>query len=154
MKFTKISLIIGILLIFQAGILAAQQRSESDDFSYALKLYNEKLFHLAARQFSRFSTNYPGSNKLPESGYYSGMALFFLNEYANARIEFQRVAVDFPRHDRAAESWYMIAECYTAMDNDEEAAKAFEMVKLLHPQHGKAAESILRAGTIYQKLKK
>jgi tetratricopeptide (TPR) repeat protein len=154
MKFIKLSLFIGVLLTFQSEVLLAQQRSESDDFSYALKLYSEKLYHLAAQQFSRFTTNYAGSNKVPEAGYYSGMALYYLNKYANARIEFQRVAVDFPRHDRAAESWYMIGECYTALENYEEAAKAFEMVKLLQPQHGRAAESILRAGVIYQKMKK
>ena len=154
MKFIKISLFIGLFLILQSEVLFGQQRSESDDFSYALKLYNEKLYHLASQQFSRFATNYPGSNKVAEAGYYSGRALFYLEDYANARIEFQRVAVDFPRHGRAAESWYMIGECYTALDNDVEAAKAFEMVKLLHPQHGKAAESILRAGNIYKQLKK
>ena len=88
MKFRKISLIIGILLIHQSVVLFAQQRSESDDFSYALKLYNEKLYHLAAQQFSRFSSNYTGSNKVAEAGYYSGMSLYYLNDYANARIEF------------------------------------------------------------------
>jgi tetratricopeptide (TPR) repeat protein len=154
MKFFKVLLLIGLFLITQSDVSFGQQRSESDDFSYALKLYNEKLYHLASQQFSRFATNYPGSNKVAEAGYYSGMALFYLNDYANARIEFQRVAVDFPRHDRAAESWYMIGECYSALENEGEAAKAFEMVKLLHPQHGKAAESILRAGNIYQDMKK
>jgi tetratricopeptide (TPR) repeat protein len=154
MQIFKHCLLIGISIFILSDVSLAQQRSESDDFSYALKLYNEKLYHLASQQFSRFATNYPGSNNVAEAGYYSGMAIFYLKDYANARIEFQRVAVDFPRHDRAAESWFMIGECYSALDNEEEAAKAYEMVKLLHPQHGKAAESILRAGDIYLKMKK
>jgi TolA-binding protein len=154
MKIFKVSLFIGLFLLLLTESTFGQQRSESDDFSYALKLYNEKLYHLASRQFSRFATNYPESNKVAEAGYYSGMSLYFLKDYANARIEFQRVAVDFPKSDRAAESWFMIGECYSGLDNEEEAAKAYEMVKLLHPQHRKAAESILRAGNIYLKMKK
>jgi len=154
MKYFKVILLIGLFLATQTEVSLGQQRSESDDFSYAMKLYNEKLYHLASRQFSRFATNYPGSNKVAEAGYYSGMALYYSNDFANARIEFQRVAVDFPRHDRAAESWFMIGECYSSLENDGEAAKAYEMVKLLYPQHGKAAESILRAGNIYQDMKK
>jgi len=154
MKAFKLSLLSVLLLLLWIGISFSQQRSESDDFSYALKLYNEKLYHLASQQFSRFATNYQGSNNVAEAGYYSGMSLYYLKDYANARIEFQRVAVDFPKHDRAAESWFMIGECYSALDNEEEAAKAYEMLKLLHPQHGKAAESILRAGNIYLSMKK
>ncbi|TFH02957.1 MAG: tetratricopeptide repeat protein [Calditrichales bacterium] len=139
------------LMPFQEAF--GQQRSESDDFSYALKLYNEKFYDLAAQQFSRFVNNYGYSNKVAEAGYYSGMSLYYLNQYENARREFQRVAVDFPKHDRAADSWYMIGECYQKLQNDEEAARSYEMVKLLHPQHEIAAESILKAGNIYQDLK-
>jgi len=130
----------------------AQQRSESDDFSYALKLYNEKFYDLAAQQFSRYVDNYPGSNKVPEAGFYAGMSLYYLRKYEDARIDFQRVAVDFPRHDRAADSWYMIGDCYQQLSNPEEAAKAYEMVKLMHPNHDRTAESILKAGEIYQEL--
>ncbi len=150
----KIKLVSRILVIFTILIstVAAQQRSESDDFSYALKLYNEKFYDLAAQQFSRFVDNYPGTSKVAEAGFYGGMSLYYLLQYENARIEFQRVAVDFPRHDRAAESWYMIGECYQRLSNAEEAAKAYEMVKLLFPSHDKTAESILKAGNIYQDL--
>ena len=140
--------------LISGGALHAQQRSESDDFSYALKLYNEKFYDLAAQQFSQFVNNYPGSNRVAEAGFYSGMSYFYLNKYEKARTEFQRVAVDFPKHDRAGESWYMIGECYERLDNPQEAAKAYEMVNLLHPNHEKAAESILKAGQIYLQMHK
>lgn len=139
------------LLISQP--LRAQQKSENDDFSYALKLYNEKFYDLAAQQFSRFVNNYPASNMRPEAGYYTGMSFYELADYENARIEFQSVAVDFPNHKRAADSWYKIGECYLQMNNRAEAARAFETVKILHPAHNMAAESTLRAGELYQQIK-
>ena len=144
------SILILILSFTVSGI--AQQKSESDDFSYALKLYNEKFYDLAAQQFSRFENNYPSSDKRPEAGYYAGMSLFQLNEFDAARVEFQAVAVDYPDNNRSADSWFMVGECYDRTKQPAEAAKAYEMVKILHPEHQLAPESILRAGKIYQSL--
>ncbi len=132
--------------------VAAQQKSESDDFSYALKLYNEKFYDLAAQQFTRYVNNYPSGDKRPEAGYYAGMSLYQLNEFDAARVEFQAVAVDYPDNNRAADSWFMIGECYERTEQPKEAANAYEMVKILLPQHQLAPESILRAGRIYQKI--
>jgi TolA-binding protein len=146
------NMVILIILVSVSPTLKAQQNAESDDFSYALKLYNEKFYDLAAQQFSRFGTRYPGSDKIAEAGYYAGMSLFNLSEYETARVEFQRVAVDFPNHKRAADSWFMIGESYGRANNLPEAAKAYEMVKILHPKHQIAPQSILRAGRMYQEL--
>jgi tetratricopeptide (TPR) repeat protein len=144
---------IGMLCILLFLQIHAQKKSESDDFSYALKLYNEKFYDLAAQQFSHFVTNYPSSGLLDEAGYYTGMALFAIEEYENARIEFQNVAVNFPDSKKAAESWFMVGECFERLENLPEAAKAFETVKILYPEHPNAAESALRAGNIYLQLK-
>lgn len=146
-------LLVGVLsftLGFYSSI--AQVASESDDFSYALKLFDEQFYELAAKQFSRFVNRYPNSSKVAEAAYYTGLSLYNLKDYSNARIEFQGVAVNYPGNTRAADSWYMMGECYTRLAKDEEAAKAYEMVKNLHPDHPIAVKSILRAGEIYQKL--
>jgi tetratricopeptide (TPR) repeat protein len=146
--------ILMIISCFMLGIytLSAQMNSESDDFSYALKLFDEKFYELAAKQFSRFVNRYPNSNRVAEAAYYTGLSLYNINDYANARVEFQGVAVNYPSSTRAAESWYMMGECYTSMGKNEEAAKAYEMVKNLQPDHPVAAKSILRAGEVYQQL--
>ena len=57
-------------------------------FSYALKLYNENFFDIAAQQFSIFINRYPGSERLPDARYYYGDALHKLGDIENARIEF------------------------------------------------------------------
>ena len=142
-----------VLVLILVPVGWAQQISENDDFSYALKLYNEKFYDLAAQQFVRFVNNYPNSDKLPEAGYYSGKSLYNLGEYEIARVEFQGVAVDFPNQKRSADSWFMIGECYLKLDNKAEAAKAFETVKILHPNHTAAAQSILRAGKLFQQIR-
>jgi tetratricopeptide (TPR) repeat protein len=143
-----------ILCSFLCFTVQTQNKSESDDFSYALKLYNEKFYDLAAQQFIRFINNYSTSTLLDEAGYYTGMAYFELKDYENARIEFQNVAVNFPDSKKSAESWYMVGECFYLMDNLAEAAKAFERVKILYPTYANAAQSALQAGKIYLQLNK
>ncbi len=138
------------LLIFSC-VLFAQQKSENDEFSYALKLYNEQFYDLAAQQFTRFIGRFPESSRLDEAGFYAGMALFNLRDFQNARIEFQSVAANHPKSPKAAESWFKTGECYEYLQNDAEAAKAYETVNIIYPSHSLAAESILRAGTLYRK---
>ena len=41
------------------GVVLAQQYSESNDFSYALKLYNENFYDVAAQQFSQQTDSSP-----------------------------------------------------------------------------------------------
>ncbi len=134
------------LLILLVGQTGAQPYNESNDFSYALKLYNEGFYDISAQQFSNFVNRYPGSERLPEARYYLGEALFKLNEIDNARIEFQSLAVSFPEHKRAPQGWYRVGECYAKVGRYEEAAKAFETVKILYPGDALAPGALIRAG--------
>jgi TolA-binding protein len=152
MQLSKTFITALIIIVLCSNFAFSQQNSESDDISYALKLFNEEFFELAAKQFARFVNNFPLSNKVPEARYYIGLSLYQMADYENARIEFQGVAVDYPSSNRAADSWFMVGECFLQLKNDREAAKSFEMVKNLHPQHKIAAKSILRAGELYKKI--
>ncbi|MCB0268997.1 MAG: tetratricopeptide repeat protein [Calditrichaeota bacterium] len=149
MQFSKVLCIFAAIL-FSTVQLPAQQ--ESNDFSYALKLYNEGFYDISAQQFSNFLARYPGSERLPEARYYFGDALFKLNEIENARIEFQALAVSFPDHQRAPQGWFRAGECYELLNKPEEAAKAFETVKILYPNDASAPRALLRAGEALMKV--
>ncbi|HQV34096.1 MAG TPA: hypothetical protein PKV71_19565, partial [Calditrichia bacterium] len=58
------------------GVVLAQQYSESNDFSYALKLYNENFYDVAAQQFSTFINRYPNSERQADARFYYADALF------------------------------------------------------------------------------
>jgi TolA-binding protein len=147
----KLIVIISILVVF-ITLCHSQNNSESDDFSYALKLYEEKFYDLSAQQFIKFANNHPSSSRLDEAGYYAGMSLFNLADYKNARIEFQSVAVNFPKSKRAPESWFMCAESYENSNSMLDAAKSYEAVKTLYPSSPKAPYATLKAGDIYVSL--
>ena len=127
----KVLFLFTLFLIFSN--VYAQQYDESNDFSYALKLYNEGFYDISAQQFSVFINRYPGSERLADARYYYGDALYKLNDVDNARIEFQGMAVSFPEHKRSPQAWLMVGECYRRLNKPEEAAKAYETVKILYP---------------------
>lgn len=136
---------LGILVV----TVFSQRYQESDDFSYALKLYNEGFYDIAAQQFNLFVNHYPNSDRVPDAKYYQAMALFTLRDFANARIEFQSLAVSFPDNQRAPEAWYKTGECYIKLNKPEDAARAFETVKVLYPENPIAANSLFQAAGIY-----
>ncbi len=129
--------------------LPAQEYNEANDFSYALKLFNEGFYDIAAQQFSAFINRYPNSTRLADAHYYLGESLFQQGDYAGARVEFQSLAVGFPQHERAAQAWKRVGECYQKLKNWSEAAKAFETIKILYPNHPLAPDGLLEAAQIY-----
>lgn len=144
----KLSTFICILLAVVLTV-QAQTGSESDDFSYPLKLYNQKFFDLAAQQFVRFYNSHPRSARVAEAKYYAGMSYFQLGDFARARVEFQSAAIEFPGSERAGESWFKTGQCYEEIGDPAEAAKAYETIRLLYPDHILAAEGLFRAGLIH-----
>ncbi|MCB9057199.1 MAG: tetratricopeptide repeat protein [Calditrichae bacterium] len=139
-----------ILLLFILSIpVFAQFQDDSNEFSYALKLYNQKFYDLAAQQFIKYYNTYPNSQNVDEAKFYAGMSLFTIEQYKNARIEFQSLALEFPKSTRAAESWFKTGECYEKLESFAEAAKSFETLKTLYPNDVFAANALYRAGINY-----
>lgn len=139
-------------IIFISAVSYSQQYNESNDFSYALKLFNEGFYDISAQQFSEFVNNYPNSDKLPDAKYYLAQALYRINDYANARIEFQSLAVTFPDYEKAPQAWKMVGELYLELGKQADAAKAFETVKVLYPDNPVAPQSMLKAAEAYIEL--
>lgn len=152
MKSTPEKSLMVIIFCLLFSSVFSQQYNESNDFSYALKLYNEGFFDIAAQQFSLFLNRYPRSERLADARYYYGDALYKLNDLENARIEFQGLAVSFPQHSRAPQAWLMVGDCYRKLNKTEEAAKAYETVKILYPANALAPGALLKAAECYMEI--
>jgi tol-pal system protein YbgF len=129
--------------------LFSQRYGESDDFSYALKLYNEGFYDIAAQQLNLFIDRYPSSERIPDAKYYLGLSLFKSEDFENSRIEFQSLAVTFPDHKRSPEAWHKVGESYEKLGKWEEAARALETVKILYPRDPQAPVSLFEAARLY-----
>jgi len=147
MTINRISVVL-ILILLWSGFGNGQNETESDDFSYPLKLYKEAFYDLAAQQFIKFYNNYPKSSRVDEAKYYAGMSYYNISEFLLARVEFQSLALEFPGSSRAPESWLRIGECYSKLNNQREASKAYETIRLLYPEDVLASEGLYKAGTL------
>lgn len=145
--------LMALMLCALVTMLVAQRYGESDDFSYALKLYNEGFYDIAAQQFSLFVNKYPSSDRVPEAKFYLGLSLYNSKDFENARVEFQDMAVRYPDHTRAAEAWQKAGDSYLKLQKVSEAARCYETVKVLYPQHPQAPLALFQAASIYFKEK-
>ncbi len=140
---------ITILFMLLLTTFAFSQRyGESDDFSYALKLYNEGFYDIAAQQFGLFLNRYPNSDRMPDAQYYKAQSLYQLKDFENARIEFQSLAVSYPDNKRAPEAWLKVGECYEKQGKWDDAARSYETVKILYASDPNAPEALIDAARI------
>jgi len=145
---------VGLLVLFFGVTLSfAQSAKESSDFSYALKLYDQEFYDLAASQFIQFYKNYPSGANTPEARFYAGMSFFQLKNYDRAREEFQTLALQFPKSKRAAESWFRAGTCSQLNGYYKEAIKSFQSIRLLYPQNSFAAKGLYQAGLLQLQIK-
>lgn len=138
-----------LLLAFHS--LPAQVSNSDTDFLYARKLYEDKLYSLAAQEFSKFIKNYPSDARIPDARFYSGMAHFSDKNYESARRDFQFLAIDFPKDKRAADAWQKVAECYAAMGDYAGAANSLTTIGTFYPGSPNAVSSILLASDYFIK---
>ena len=143
---------LGLLILVLVASGKSQVYNESKDFSYALKLYNEGFYDIAAQQFSAFINRYAESSRLPEAKLYLANSLFKQKDYENARVEYQSLAVTFPNDSRAPEAWQKVGDCYRLLGKLKEAAKSYETVKMLFPRSSLAPAAYLEAGNLYLQL--
>lgn len=144
------------LVLWMLGVLAlngpqAQVGNADTDFLYARKLYDDKLYALAAQEFSRFVRNYPSDIRLPDARFYAGMAHFNTGEFDQARREFQYLAVDFPKDKRAPEAWLKVAECYAGLNDFGAAANALSSIAVFYPDAPNAVSAILLSSDYFVK---
>ncbi len=134
-----------IVLLYNAALFA-QNETESSDFSYPLKLYNQFFYDLAAQQFIKFYTNYPNSAKADQAYYFAGMSFFKLEKYDKARAAFQSLAVGYPKSAKAADAWLQTGLCSEKLHEKEEAVKSYQTIRLLYPKSPLAPEGLYKAG--------
>lgn len=84
----------------------------SQRFHYALKLYNDRDYEDAVKEFQAIILQYPGNAIIDSSQYYLGETRFQRSEYIMAAYEFSRLIKNMPSSKLVSEAQYMLAESY------------------------------------------
>jgi len=77
-----------IYIVLLPGLLFSQTGDSGNSFIFAKKLYEDKMYDLAAEQFHQFAEQNPDNPKAAEALYFAGLSYFNIKEYQKAKKEF------------------------------------------------------------------
>ena len=144
--FLKIFRIIFVLLIFTTVIFGGRE----EDFNFALKLYKDGYYDLAAEQLSQFVESYPDDARIPQAYFMQGNAYYQIEKWRESNAAFLRVALQYPDSRYAPEAMFLSAQCLKNMGKWQEAARSFAAVFDYYPQSEFAAKGIAESGMIHR----
>lgn len=140
-----------ILLLFCSTLYGS---AEVEDFTVAIKAFEDGMYDLSKQQFTAFIERYPRSK-------YSGEALFFLGEinfinknYAQGESYFKRFVNRYPGHSRQEESLYRLGKCQFIQKKYEQAASTYASISRTYPQSKLLGTAWYWAGESYYQLGK
>lgn len=81
-------------------------------YQFALKLYNNRNYEDALKEFQAIVLQYPGSTIVDSAQFYLGQTRFQRDEYIMAAYEYSRLIKNMPASKLVPEAQYMLAECY------------------------------------------
>ena len=87
-------------------------------YQFALKLYNNRNYEDALKEFQSLVLQYPGSTIVDSSQFYLGQTRFQREEYIMAAYEYSRLIKNMPASKLVPEAQYMLAECYYRLSPD------------------------------------
>ncbi|MDZ7373074.1 MAG: tetratricopeptide repeat protein [candidate division KSB1 bacterium] len=124
---------------------------EKEDYEYARRLFNDRLYDLAGGQFLAFVDRYPSSPLASECLYLAGESMRRAGKPQRAAALLSRVVIEYPNSPHLADALFALSEIHQSSGNFAEAALTLERLPLLAPQSPRAAEAYLQAGLLHRR---
>lgn len=106
------------------GLLYAD--AGDDEFKFAVGLYKQSRWSLAAESFRKLIRQYPAHTTVPQSRFYLGLTLVNLEDFKAARDVLRLYVKDYPKSDDLAEAMYRVGECSFLIDDLKAAETEFQ----------------------------
>jgi len=135
-----------VLTAFSPG--AKSDSIEKEQFNYGIRLYQEKLYDLAALQFQSFVQNFKNSPDVEQAQYLLGESHFFSGQYDSAKKAFLDLMIIFPRSSRVAQAHFRLGECLEKQKKEDEAVEVYKQVYTRYPSAETGVEALFRAAGI------
>ena len=115
------------LLLIPAAIFAVAPDSPSDrDFAFAVGLYKDGLYQMAAVRFSDFTLKYAEATRAPQALYLLGECQFQLEKWDSARDAFKRFLDKFPFDELADKADLRYCQTFLEGARPADAVKALQ----------------------------
>ena len=151
-SFLKISLLILLLSPVVPELNAQHEKSASDEFLYAQRLFDEEYYDLATDQLERYLRDYPDHIGADEAQFLLGEAYFKSGKLEKSRAAFLRIAYVFPESPRAPEALLRVGLILSLDGKPREAAKAYQRIQTFYPNDPLAPRGMYKAILILTEL--
>jgi len=128
---------------------AKDSQERSRDFFLAYRMYQDKMYELAATELLEFAHNNPGHVNSGEALYLAGESLFNVGDYDQARGAYLECAIEYPLDSRVILALTRVADCWERLKKPYEAGEAYFRVYMQAPGSEQAAKVLLNAGKSY-----
>ena len=142
--FSTILILLAFIKFYLPGLMAQETQADKE-FFFAQKLYQDKLYNLAAEQFKEFSRKFSSNEKADDALYLSGQANFANSEYQKAFDSYKELEINYPQSNFLPDARFRLAECQAAMQNFANAAELFKRVPVFHKESDKAATAFFES---------
>ena len=140
---------IPIILFLVPGILYSQTGDSGTSLIFAKKLYEDKMYDLAAEQFHQFSEQNPNNPKAAEALYLAGLSYVNIEEYQKAKKEFLSLILKFPDAKDLDRAQFKIAECFQAQRDFSAAANTYRQVQVFYPRSPLAEQALFMSAKMF-----
>ncbi len=112
MKYLLILVFTTLTLWGCASSVDTSLMTPSQRLGYATKLYNDKNYESALKEYQEILLQYPGSAIIDSAQYYLGMTRYKREEYILGAYEFSKLIKNMPSSKFVPDAQYMLSECY------------------------------------------
>lgn len=138
-----------LYIILLPGLLFSQTGDSGNYFIFAKKLYEDKMYDLAAEQFHQFAEQNPNNPRAAEALYFAGLSYFYIKAYQDAKKEFLYLVIKFPDARNLDQAQFKIADCFQALGELSAAANAYRQVQGFYPRSPLAEQAIFMAAKMF-----
>ncbi len=138
-----------VFSIFSSGIALGAEQPGRNEYLYALKLFEEKYYDLAAEQLERCLRDFPSLTEADEAQFLLGEAYMKSGDADRARAAYLRTAIVYPNSIRAPEALFKVGESLQTAGRLLEAAQAFERVEGFYSGSVYAPLALQRSASLY-----
>ncbi len=131
------------------NLLFSQIDTGGKSFIFAKKLYDDKMYDVAAEQFHQFAEQNPNDPKAAEALYLAGLSYFNIEEYQKAKKEFLYLILQFPNGKDLDQAQYKIAECFQALGDLSASANAYHQVYVFYAKSPLAEQALFTGAQMF-----
>jgi len=115
-----------------------------DDYNFAVWLYNDGKYALAAESYSAFLKNYPEHERTADARFGLAQSLFHTDKFDQAAKEYETIRSECTNFTQNAELLFQLGQTYVALNRFSNAAPLFEQVRSRYSEHYLADWAVAR----------